>query len=118
MRDYSPRLKPLARELRRDQTDFECRLWARLRRKQIQGVQFYRQRPVGQYIVDFYAPSVGLVVELDGSQHLEERVSDYDARRTDFLRSVGLEVLRFGNEDVVEDLEAVVGVIDDWIRRR
>jgi very-short-patch-repair endonuclease len=68
---YNPRLKGRARSLRATLTDAEQRLWTRLRRKQIPGVQFYRQKPIGKYIVDFYAPAARLVVEIDGSQHLE-----------------------------------------------
>jgi very-short-patch-repair endonuclease len=66
---YDPRLKGAARSLRSDPTDSEQRLWSRLRRKHILGVQFYRQKPIGRYVVDFYAPAVGLVVEVDGGQH-------------------------------------------------
>jgi len=78
---YNHRLKPKARSLRTNPTDAELHLWQRLRRKQILGVQFYRQKPIGNYIVDFYAPTVSLVVELDGSQHLERGQAEYDARR-------------------------------------
>jgi very-short-patch-repair endonuclease len=71
MLPYDPRLKGKARSLRAKLTDAEQRLWARLRRKQILGVQFYRQKPIGNYIADFFAPAVRLVVEVDGSQHFD-----------------------------------------------
>ena len=79
---YSRHLKGTARRLRSNFTDAEQRIWGRLRRKQILGVQFYRQKPIGNYIVDFYAPVVSLIVEIDGSQHLEPEHANRDARRT------------------------------------
>ncbi|OGQ65378.1 MAG: hypothetical protein A3F89_07175, partial [Deltaproteobacteria bacterium RIFCSPLOWO2_12_FULL_50_11] len=69
---YRRDLKQRARHLRNHMTESERLLWSRLRKKQILGVQFYRQKPMGDYIVDFYAPKVKLVIEVDGSQHLEE----------------------------------------------
>jgi very-short-patch-repair endonuclease len=93
MHRYSPRLKSLARGLRSDLTDAEQRLWHRLRRRQLHGIQFYRQRPLGAYIVDFFAPAAGLVVEVDGSQYLEDAGAEYDARRDAYLRALNLEVL-------------------------
>ena len=68
---YNRRLKIKARSLRTKPTDAELHLWQRLRRKQILGVQFYRQKPIANYIADFYAPAAKLVVEVDGAQHLE-----------------------------------------------
>ena len=67
MLPYNTNLKQASQKLRREMTDAERRLWSRLRAKQILGVQFYRQKPVGNYIVDFYAPAANLVVEVDGS---------------------------------------------------
>ena len=69
---YNNRLKPKARDLRKNMTDSENVLWSRLRRKQLLGVQFYRQKPIGNYVVDFFAPRARLVVEVDGSQHMED----------------------------------------------
>jgi very-short-patch-repair endonuclease len=66
---YNKNLKKPSRQLRKNMTDSEKNLWLRLRGKQLLGVQFYRQEPIGDYIVDFYAPQVKLVVEIDGSQH-------------------------------------------------
>jgi hypothetical protein len=67
---YMPQLRPLARRLRAAMTDTEHRLWSRLRRKQLLGVQFYRQKPIGKCTVDFYAPAVALVIEADGGQQI------------------------------------------------
>src|SRR6267142_6048965 len=97
---YDPRLKGRARSLRANLTDAEQRLWARLRRKQILGVQFYRQKPIGNYIADFYAPSVRLVVEVDGSQHCDPPQVEHDRLRTAYLKRQGLPVLRFTDAQV------------------
>ena len=108
MFDYSENLTPLSRRLRSQQTDSETRLWHRLRRKQIHGVQFYRQKPLGDYIVDFHAPAAGLVIEVDGSQHLEPELAEKDRIRDSYLESRGLLVLRFDSRQVLLETEAVV----------
>ena len=95
MLPYNSKLKPKARILRSNMTDAEQFLWARVRRKQILGVPFYRQKPIGQFVVDFYAPRVSLVIELDGGQHFEQEQLQYDQRRSVFLEQQGLTVLRF-----------------------
>ena len=97
-----------ARQLRSHQTDAEMRLWHRLRGKQL-GAAFRRQYPVGPYIADFACASLALVIELDGGQHAES--VDYDARRDACLRGKGFKVLRFWNNEVMEDMESVLGVI-------
>jgi very-short-patch-repair endonuclease len=105
---YRSDLKPLARQLRSKMTDAERALWQKLRGKQIEGVQFYRQRPIGQYIVDFYAPAARIVVELDGGQHFEGDTQARDAQRDKALRARGLCVLRFDNRQVLTEMEAVL----------
>ncbi len=105
---YDPRLKGRARSLRANLTDAEQRLWARLRRKQILGVQFYRQKPIGNYIADFYAPVVGLIVEVDGSQHFNPLQAQYDKRRTAYLKQLDLQVLRFTDRQVLLELDSVM----------
>jgi len=82
-------------------------LWARLRRRQILGVQFYRQKPIGNYIADFYAPAARLIVEVDGSQHFEPRQGEHDRRRTAYLTRLGLQVLRYTDRQVLLELEFV-----------
>ena len=108
MRAYDEHLKPLSRKLRRQMTDAERLLWAHLRGRQILGVQFYSQRPIGPYIVDFYAPAVKLVIEVDGSQHFAEAGRVKDAEREAFLRRYGLKMLRFDNRQVLLELAAVL----------
>ena len=98
---YNRHLKPTSRRLRTEMTDSERLLWSRVRGKQILGVQFYRQRPIGNYIVDFYAPRAALVVEVDGSQHQEEDQVRADAKRDEYLGRQGLRVLRFNNLQVL-----------------
>ena len=92
-------------------TDSERVLWNRLRGKQLFGVQFYRQKPIGKYIVDFVAPRTKLVVEVDGSQHMEAEQAEKDEHREAYLAAVGLKVLRFNSRDVIVETDAVVEVI-------
>jgi len=108
---YSARLKGQARELRKKLTDSENALWSHLRGKQLLGVQFYRQKPIGQYIVDFFAPRAKLVVEVDGSQHMEEDHIQRDKDRDEYLKGLGLKVLRFNSRVVLTETDAVMEVI-------
>src|SRR5919106_7041752 len=105
---YNSQLKDRARSLRSNLTDAERCLWARLRRKQILGVQFYRQKPIGNYIADFYAPAARLIVEVDGSQHFDPPQAEYDRRRTAYLKRLGLRVLRYTDRQVLLELDSVV----------
>jgi very-short-patch-repair endonuclease len=108
---YKAQLKPKARQLRKNMTDSERVLWSRLRGKQLVEVQFYRQKPIGEYIVDFYAPRAKLVVEVDGSQHMEAEQAKQDDLRDAYLAAVGLRVLRFNSREVLKETDAVVQVI-------
>ena len=87
---YNQTNKANARHLRIHMTDSERTLWSRLRRKQILGIQFYRQKPIGNYIADFYAPAAKLVIEVDGSQHLEAGGRRKDLQRDRYLTAQGL----------------------------
>lgn len=82
-------------------------LWAKIRNQQL-GVKFRRQHGIGRYIVDFYCPECALVIELDGDSHYQEGAQEYDAIRDEFMRSMDLEVLRFANVGVMNNLESVV----------
>ena len=108
---YNRRLKTKARSLRTNPTDAELHLWYRLRRKQILGVQFYRQKPIGNCIAEFYAPALKRVVELDGAQHLELGQAKYDAQRTRDLEQQGLKVLRFDDRQALLQTESVLEAI-------
>ncbi len=116
MQPYNPHLKPLARQLRSAMTEAEQRLWDRLRRKQVLGVQFYRQKPLAGYIADFYCAAANLVIELDGSQHLAANAQDYDEQRTQELNALGLKVLRFDNRQVLTEMDGVMLVIESHVR--
>jgi very-short-patch-repair endonuclease len=87
-----------ARDLRANQTESEARLWGELRGRKLQGWKWRRQAPIGPFIADFFCPAARLVVELDGSHHLDQ--AEYDARRTRFLAQRGLRVLRFESDHI------------------
>jgi len=106
------KLKNRARELRSNQTDVEAKLWRRLRDRQVFGAKFRRQHPIGPYIVDFCCPTLRLIVELDGGQHAEHIMADES--RTRFLESRGYRVLRFWNNQVMTQLDAVFEEISKW----
>ena len=89
--------RKFARALRSEMTGAEHTLWSYLRRKQIGGLRFRRQQPIGPYIVDFYCPAASLIVELDGGQHTEQARRLYDDARTQWLESEGYHVLRIAN---------------------
>jgi len=110
---YNPRLKQLARELRRNSTLSEVLLWQRLRGGQMLGYDFHRQKPIGEYIVDFFCPKLGLIIEIDGESHAEK--TKLDRRRQEELESLGFHVLRFWDFDVKRNMEAVLAAIQDWI---
>jgi very-short-patch-repair endonuclease len=108
---YNGSLKPFSRQLRSNMTEAEKLLWSRIRRKQLKERQFFRQRIIGRYIVDFYCPRDKLVVELDGGQHYTDEGKKKDQARDDFLKSKGLKVLRFSDREVFDNLEGVLEVI-------
>ena len=118
MLPYNPNLKSNARRLRKTITDAEQLLWFRIRKKQIQGVQFYRQKPIGDYIIDFYAPKVKIVIEVDGSQHKEFDAEKRDQDRDAYISYLGLLVLRFNNLQVLLETEAVVEQIYGRVSER
>jgi very-short-patch-repair endonuclease len=99
-----------SRKLRRDATDAERALWSRLRARQIAGARFNRQYPVGPFICDFASRTKGLVIELDGGQHAS--TTSYDSARSCYIEQRGYRVLRFWNNDVLNNLEGVVGEIE------
>jgi very-short-patch-repair endonuclease len=111
MLNYNENLKHKARQLRNNLTDSEKALWSRLRNKQLLGIQFYRQKPIGEHIVDFFAPRVKLVVEVDGSQHLVGDHIQKDRIRDSYLASLDLKVLRFNSREVLKESDAVVEAI-------
>ncbi len=115
---YNTKLKNTARTLRKDMTESERVLWARLRSKQILRVQFYRQKPIGNYIVDFFAPKAKLVIEVDGSQHMEKSNSKRDKERDTYLAGLSIKVLRFNSREVLRYADEVVEVIFQAMEKR
>ncbi len=111
MKPYNKNLKQVSRDLRKNMTDAEKLLWSRLRNKQILGLQFYRQKPILNYIVDFYCPAVNLVIECDGSQHYTDDGLEADRVRDEALAYLGLKVLRFDNGQVLGEIDEVVEAI-------
>ena len=107
-----------ARSLRKQSTDAERVLWRRLRDRQLDGFKFRRQHPVGPFFADFACVEAGLVVELDGSQHLEPDVARADATRTQRLREAGFDVLRFDDRQALLETDAVLQVIQRRLAMR
>jgi len=108
MLPYNRRLKAYSRNLRRNTTDAENLLWSRVRRRQLKSHQFYRQKIIGNYIVDFYCPKADLVIELDGGQHYSDQSKQKDKKRDDAMVSLGLKVSRFSDREVFENLNGVL----------
>lgn len=103
---YNKKLTTLARENRNNPTAAENRIWQKvLRMRQFAACKFLRQKPVGGYIVGFYCAGLQLVIEIDGDSHAE--TAEYDAERTRYLGSLGLRVIRFSNNDVMQNIEGV-----------
>lgn len=103
-----------ARELRKNQTEAEDLLWQHLRNRKLFGFKFRRQHPISQmYILDFYCARIKLAVELDGSHHLEKVQQEYDVERTNILKHLGIQVMRFTNAEVLNNIEQVFQQIVD-----
>lgn len=107
-----------ARRLRKDMTLAERKLWAVLRREQVEGMSFRRQHPIGPYTLDFYSPALRLAIEVDGGQHNESGRMAKDEVRTRFLASKDVKVLRFWNNDVLGNIEGVWNQIAHEVRER
>jgi very-short-patch-repair endonuclease len=101
----NPKTMHKAGQLRKEPTPAEAKLWSRLRNDQL-GVTFRRQHAIGNYIPDFCSPRAKLIIELDGSQHLEQQ--EYDDERTKYLESLGYKVIRFWNNDVTNNIDGVI----------
>lgn len=106
----------LARNLRKNQTFVEQLLWSKIRNNQISGYKFRRQYPVDNYILDFYCPAAKLDVEIDGGQHNEIENEHLDEARTKYLVNKGIRVIRFWDHEVINDLDAVITVIQDNLK--
>ena len=110
----NPKFLPLKRRLRSNQTRTEQLLWAKLHRNQVYGLKFRRQHGIGSYIVDFYCPERNTIIEVDGDVHATEMQQTKDRVREGYLKSLGLEILRYTNDEIIDNLD---GVLEDLSRR-
>jgi len=110
---YNPKLKQKARELRKNSTLSEVLLWNQLKGRKIKGYQFMRQKPIDNYIVDFFCLNLKLIIEIDGESHIGKEDKDKDRQKR--LESIGLSFLRFSDLDVKTNMEGVIETIINWI---
>jgi very-short-patch-repair endonuclease len=113
IRGTTPEIEAAARQLRQQLTPAEARLWEAISNRQLNGLRFRCQHPVGRFIVDFYCPAHKLAIEIDGDIHLD-RV-EYDTARTDRLEDYGYRVIRFKNEEVLTNLDRVLNAIVQFV---
>lgn len=112
---YNPKLKELARQLRQNMTLSEVLLWQELKNRQMQGFDFDRQRPIDEFIVDFYCKDLMLAIEIDGQSHYSAEAIKYDEHRQKRLEDFGVRFLRFDDLDVKKKIAWVLAQIELWI---
>ncbi|BBO18781.1 endonuclease domain-containing protein [Candidatus Brocadia pituitae] len=112
---YNPKLKEVARRLRKSGTLSEVLLWTYLKKKQMRGYDFDRQKPIDDYIVDFFCNALMLAIEIDGVSHENKGVED--RTRQAKLESLGVRFIRFYDSDIKKNIQGVLWVIEDWIRK-
>lgn len=113
---YNPRLKQRARNMRNNSTKAEIKMWVDVLRNRQTGFQFYRQKPLYHFIVDFYCPKLKLVIEIDGGSHNEK--IEYDRIRTELLNVFDLEVIRYTNEDILKNINGVRNNLMEKIKNK
>ena len=114
---YNPKLTARARDLRNHMTAGEKLLWQRLKQKRIMGYDFDRQKPMDQFIVDFYCKALALAIEVDGSVHNTPDAQMRDQARQTRLEAIGVRFLRFSDDAVKQDINGVCLTIIDWIKQ-
>lgn len=112
---YNPKLKEYARQLRNNSTKAEIRLWQHLNRDQLRGYDFHRQKPIDNYIVDFFCNRLKLAIEVDGYTHQFDEVITKDIIKEKKLNELGIYVLRFHDEEVMNDIDNVIRVIEKYM---
>ncbi|MDH3322064.1 MAG: endonuclease domain-containing protein [Flavobacteriaceae bacterium] len=112
---YNPKLKEYARKLRNNATKTEILLWQKLKRKQMYGYDFHRQKPIGNYILDFFCHELMLGIEIDGYSHEFLEVFTRDTKKTIEIQKLGIEILRFSDTEVLKDMENVLRAIEYYI---
>jgi very-short-patch-repair endonuclease len=113
---YNPNLVELARQLRINMTHAEKAVWRMLKGDQMEGFDFHRQKPIGNYIADFYCHDLKLVIEIDGITHEDALVKEKDKRKEEYFVSIGLNVLRFSDDIVLGNWGMVEREIKEYIR--
>jgi len=108
--------KELRQKLRRNMTPEETKLWKYINYEQL-GVKFRRQHSIGRYIVDFYCPKRKLVIEIDGNQHYTKEGLEYDKIREEYMASLRIKTLRFRNQEVIENIDKVLGKIKEYLKK-
>jgi len=111
---YNPKLKLRARQMRNEMTAAEKKLWYGYLEQDRN--RWLRQKPIGDYIIDFYCPKLKLAIEVDGTTHLENKDKVYDKKRTEELEKLGIKILRFWNNDILDGLAEVENVIEEQIK--
>ena len=114
---YNPKLKEKARRLRNNSTKAEIRLWLYLKGRQMMGYDFHRQKPIDNFIVDFFCRELMLAIELDGYTHTFEEVADRDEKKEKRLRAVGVRIIRFKDNDIMNNMEGVMKEIEDRVKK-
>ncbi|MCP1383216.1 endonuclease domain-containing protein [Runella salmonicolor] len=112
---YNPKLKEIARQLRNNSTLSEVLLWLELKGKKMRGYDFHRQKPIDNYIVDFFCHELMLVIEIDGISHTWEEVAVNDEIRQRKIESFGIQFLRFDDKEIKQNMSFVLNTIHDWI---
>lgn len=112
---YNTKLKELARELRNNSTYCEIILWKKLKGKQIKGYDFHRQKPLLNYIVDFYCRELDLVIEVDGYSHQIDEIKSKDRAKEIELSEYGITVLRFNDKEILNEMDNVIRKIEGYI---
>lgn len=112
---YNPQLKEYARQLRNNSTKTEIFLWMKLKGKQLYGYDFHRQKPIDNYILDFFCYELMLGIEIDGYSHEFLEVYTRDGLKEKRMNALGISVLRFSDEQVLKDMENVIRVIESYI---
>jgi very-short-patch-repair endonuclease len=113
----TPDIFKKAKELRRYETEAEKKLWVKLCRNQMLGLQFRRQHPINRFIVDFYCVKIKLVIEVDGNIHEIPENKVYDIGRSQILNDFGITVLRFSNNHIINDIENVLKIIEENVKQ-
>ena len=114
---YNPKLKQLSRNLRNQSTLSEILMWNELKGRKIKGYQFMRQKPIGNFIADFYCSKLKLAIEIDGESHGNPMRQMKDDEKDSYLISVGITVLRYDDDDVKTDISGVVDHLIEWIEQ-